>query len=266
MRGKVSIMRLKLRIIAFCLAVVFLAFLARAIEPNGASITVESSERMPSGDAGNHSAIAGNITEITIYSGATVSRSWQGYYGNVTGGLRLADASGDVIYNWSLVSSEGEVYASVNSTISWANIQCFNFTAMGNYSSEAGSGGTTNLYGTNVSILESQYGISSDDLDGVNSTFRNFNHDSFYTANQQFSADECHSVQLFTNNSVGEDGIFEEILLYEPVTSSVVFTSIIETNAVAFNGHSADFQMMVLDDGHGIDTATTAYYFFTELE
>lgn len=259
-------MRLKHSLFICGAILVFLSWSVLAIEPNGATVSVGLSESMPSGAAGNTSAMAGNITEIVIYSGATVSRSWQGYYGNVTGGLRLADAAGEVLYNWSLVSSEGEVYASTNFSITWPNIQCFNFTATNNYSSESGNGGTTNLYGTNVTTLESQYGIGLGDLDGVSTTFGGFNHNGFYTANKQFSVDECRSVHLFTNNSISEDGRFEEILLYEPTTASVIFTSIIENSAGSFNGKKVDFEMIVLEDGHGANVDTTAYYFFTELE
>lgn len=237
-----------------------------AASPSGATISPGPSTTTPSGDAGNISAVAGNITYVSIFSASSVTQSWQGYYGNVSGGLRLADASSNIFYNWSLSTPSGEVYASVNSSISWSNIQCFNFTAMGNYSDESGNGGTTSNFGTNISQIEDAYNISSTDLDSVNSTFYSFNHDPFYTASREFSADECRSVQLFNNNSLSEDGKFEEVLLYEPVTASVVFTSILEEASLGFDNNLVDFEMLVLDDGHGANTDATLYYFFVELE
>lgn len=234
--------------------------------PSGASITAGSSSTTPSGEASNHSAIAGNITELTIFSGSGGSQSWQGYYGNVSGGLTLGDASSNIMYNWSVATPSGEVYASTNSSITWANLQCFNFSASGTYTDESGNGGTTNLYGTNQTILEDEFGISSTDIDGINETFASNNHDLFYSSNMEFSADECRSLQLFSNESQSVDGKFEEVIMYEPSTRSVIFTSILEEAEKGFNNKDVDFQMLVPEDGHGADTDVTLYYFFIEIE
>jgi len=250
-------------------SVIFLTILALHLisaTPNGASVSAGSSERVQSDAASNHSAIAGNITELSIFAGDGASQTWQGYYGNVTGGLSLGDSSNNIMYNWSLVTPNGEVYASKNSSITWINIQCFNFSATGTYTDESGNGGETNQNGTNVSILESEYSISSTDIDGINETFSSKNHDLFYSSNLEFSANECQSLQLFTNESTNEDGSFEELILYEPATRSVVFTSILEDYKKGFNNKFVDFQMIVPEDGHGTDTEITTYYFFIEIE
>lgn len=259
-------MRTILSLFVFLVTLLLCMAFLYAVEPDGASIIVGSSSRPLSGNASNHSAFAGNITLLTISTGSGATQSWQGYFGSVSGGLKLADATDSVLYNWSVVNPEGEVYASTNSTILWPHIQCFNLTANGTYNDESGNGGTTNLYGTNVTQLESTFNVDSSDLDSVNYTFSSFNHDSFFSASQEFAADECPSAQLFTNNSQSEDGLFEEVLLYEPVTASVVYTSILEESANGFNGSAIDFEMMVLEDGHGADTATTTYFFFVEIE
>jgi hypothetical protein len=251
---------------AMILGLLFFSGWALAVTPSGATVQTTFSEGMSSSQAGNASAYAGNLTQLVIYSGRSTPQSWQGFYGNVTGSLRLADGSGNALYNWSLETPGGEVYASTNATISWANIQCFNFTAMGNYTPENGTGGNTSLYGINVTQLEDLYNIAHDDLDSVNLTFQNFNHDTFYTAGNEFLSNECRSLQMFTNNSVAEEGVFEEILLYEPESTSVVFTSLLETARKGFNGELVDFEMLVLDDGHGTNLEVTPYYLFLELE
>jgi len=234
--------------------------------PSGASISPGASSQTPSGQASNHSAIAGNITEMTIFSGSGGSQSWQGYYGNVSGGLSLGDSSSNVMYNWSLATPNGEVYASTNSSITWSNLQCFNFSASGTYTDESGNGGTTNQNGTNASILEAEYNIGPTDIDGINETFATNNHDLFYSSNMEFSTDECRSFQLFNNESTPEDGRFEEIIMYEPASKSVIFTSILEESRAGFNNKEVDFQMLVPEDGHGADTQTTMYFFFIEIE
>ncbi len=265
-------MKTKNKNLAVALAFIFLMIILKmnfltAVEPSGATISGSSPQTAPSGTAGNISAFAGNITGITLFSEEGTTQSWQGFYGNVTGGLRLANADDQVIYNWSLVSPNGEVYASTNSTINWPNIQCFNFTAVGNYSNESGQGGTTNLYGKNSSRLELEFSINESDLDGVNETFAAKNHDQFFTSSKQFSSNECHSIQLFTNSSNPQDGVYEEILLYEPTTTSIVFTAILESNStLGFDDTANDFEMIVLENGHGSNVATTTYFFFMEIQ
>jgi hypothetical protein len=59
-----------------------------AVEPFGANYTiVKPSERAPMDTAANHTALAGNVTEIDI-SGFSVTQTWQGYYGNVSGTIQ----------------------------------------------------------------------------------------------------------------------------------------------------------------------------------
>ena len=56
------------------------------------------------------------------------------------------------------------------------------------------------------------------------------------------------------------------MIMYEPDSRSVIFTSILEDSKEAFNGNLVDFQMIVPEDGHGTDTDVTPYYFFIEIE
>jgi hypothetical protein len=176
------------------------------------------------------------------------------------------------MYNWSVLSPQGEVYASTNATISWKDIQCFNYTATGAYTGEANNGGTTNLYGLNLSALEARFNFVdantfNNSVDGVNETFLNSNsHGLFYTASNQFSVGECKSAFIYDNSGKSVSGNFEEILLYEPTTSSLIFTTILENNLAGFDSRTHDFEMLVLDDAHGTNTAPTTYYFFVELE
>jgi len=240
-----------------------------SITPTGGNITEERTETAPSDAAGSAQAQAGNVTELNIY-GYSTTQSWQGYFGNVSGTIQLADSSDNVLYNWSLADPAGEVYSSTNSSISWSNIQCFNFTANQSYGDESGNGGTTNLGGLNLTGLENNFNINSSDVDGVDETFTLLGagtHDLFYTANQEFSEGECRSTRVFGDTGTGVNDEFEEALLYEPTTGSVIFASLLEPASVlGFDNADYDFEMLVLEDGHGADTSTTPYYFFVELE
>lgn len=238
-----------------------------AISPNGANFTIVRSSSAPNDSATSNNAMAGNITELNVFAYATTT-AWQGYVGNVSGAIRLADSNGAVLYNWTLTNPSGEVYASTNVTIQWSNIQCFNFTALGNFSVGGEVYGNTSIYGYNVTQLESRFNINVTSVDGVNETFsKTISHGQFYTANQLFTAGECLSANIFDNAGKSTSGNFEEVLLYEPTTTSVVFASILEESLSGYDSKPRDFEMLVLEDGHGAQaTTTTPYYFFVELE
>jgi hypothetical protein len=240
------------------LLIVFLSVTVLAVEPFGADVTNLTSSRMNASAADNTSALAGNITELEI-TGISITQSWQGYFGNVSGTIQLADSSDNVMYNWSLASPEGEIYASTNDSITWGTIKCLE-TELGTY----------------FENLEAMFGIASDDVDGVNETFSvagthengfGLTHDLFYTNNIDFTEGECASTHIFASNQNATDSTFQEVLLYEPTTLSVVFASILdEESPLGFDGRAHDFEMLVLENGHLIDTSTTTYYFWVELE
>jgi len=215
-----------------------------------------------SGTPDSHDAIAGNVTELGI-SGLTSTQSWQGYSGNITGVIQLADSASHVMYNWSQLNPNGEIYASKNATIAWSYIQCFNYTANGTYCDEdINMAGGTSICGMNLTQLEAAYNISTGDSDSVNNTFALNNHAAFYTNNLEFTSGECKNMKVFNSTGVGD---FDEALMYEPTGRSVVFTSILKSNANGFDGKTHDFEMLVLEDGHYADVATTKYYFYMEI-
>ncbi len=257
-------------LLVLCLvtAMLFSVTNVMAVVPYGATITEEKSETAPADSPGSDEAIAGNVTELTIF-GYSTTQSWQGYFGNVSGTIQLADANDNVMYNWSLASPEGEVYAA-NQSVTWTHIQCFNFTADGTFADDSAQAGATSLYGMNLSQLESLFDIAPDDVDGVDETFSLIGpgtHDLFYTNNLEFSEGECRNTRIYSDAGKGENDKFEEVLLYDPDNKIVVFTSILDEEDVAgFDDAYHDFEMLVLENGHGTDTQTTTYYFYVELE
>jgi hypothetical protein len=243
-----------------------------ALTPSGATVTRGNSSSAVADAAGSDNALAGNVTSLDLWA-RTTTQSWQGYFGNVSGTIQLADGSGNVMYNWTQASPRGEVYSSTNQTIFWTNVQCFNFSATGAYTNEAGNGGQTNKFGTNLSELQARFGISNNasnyDPDSVNNTFSLLGagtHNLFYTANKQFSEGQCQNTRIFDSTGTGVNDRFEEVLQYEPVSASVIFTSILNQDLSGFDSKTHDFEMLVPENGHGTDVATTPYYFFVELQ
>ncbi len=264
--------------------VLLLAATASAEVFGADTITLEGSSRASDGTPVNNSALAGNVTGLLI-DGSTITRSWQGYFGNVTGTIILADSSNNMMYNWSIASPRGQIYSSVNdSGIQWSYLQCFNFTSSGEYSDDTANAGGTSLYGMNLTQLHSLYNIDSSGFDGsirssrdddaVDHTFTYFDdgtgvdgkgHRLFYSTSLDFTEGECRTARIFGPHGTQAEDEFEEVLMYEPASGSVVFTSLLNEDLDGFDQNTHDFQMLVLEDGHGTDTDTTPYFFYVEL-
>jgi hypothetical protein len=261
-------------IITMLCALILTVSVVSALVPTGGSLTEIGSERAQADTAQSDSAFAGNMTEMNIV-GYSTTQTWQGYFGNVTGTIQLADSNDDVLYNWTLANPQGEVYASVQGSVDWTALMCFNFTADNTRASDSLNIGNTSMYGMNLVALEAAYGITSDDVDGVDETFSltgtheyggGFDHTMFYSNSLQFTAGECLSTHLRGNNGAFNDSNFEEILLYDYVNEDPIFVSLIDDSVSGFDGAARDFEMLVLEDGHGTDISTTDYYFYVELE
>jgi len=205
-------------------------------------------------------AIAGNITALVI-SGLGQTQAWQGYYGNVTATITLDDANNYTFYNWSETEPQGEIYATLNSSIVWDNVQCFNMTAQGGYAS------------ANETTMEDYFNIDYDDADGVSETYTLTNHDPFQIGSRTITG--CPTTYIFENDTQ-QTANFTNILLYDN-TSAInqtgwIYATILEdrtagssTDIICYNGQQCDFQILVNEDGHGTDVATTTYYFWVEL-
>jgi hypothetical protein len=257
-------------VLASALMVALISFSVFSVSPSGANVTQSSSSHASEDTPKSMEAYAGNVSEINVF-GYSSTQAWQGYFGNVSGVIQLADSTNRAMYNWTVASPQGEIYASTNDTVYWQYLQCFNFTATGTMSilNDKSRPGQTSLNGTNLTALETRYGINSGDVDGINETFVYTGaqgHRQFYTNNIQFSQGVCMNTRLYTNAGSGEQGKFEEVLLFEPESSSVIFTSLLEQDRAGFDNAVHDFQMLVPENGHGSDTTTTRYYFYVELE
>jgi len=216
-------------------------FVLAAGVPNGATITPQSNKTAGTGTAGEHAAIAGNLTELVV-TGFTSTQSWQGYYGNVSGTIQLADGSSNVFYNWSQANAEGEILASNTSSVQWSTISCFDMA-------------------TRKDSVEGTYNIGATDVDGLNETFSGNTHPAFTVAAASFGLDTCNATKVFGPNAAAT---FTEVLLDDGL-NNIVFASLLADDTVGFDNAPHDFEMLVLEDGHGTDVVAVTYYFFVEL-
>jgi hypothetical protein len=201
-------------------------------------------------------AIAGNVTALVITSiGQT--KDWQGYYGNISGSITLDDANNFTFYNWTSAEPRGQVYATLNDSIAWSGVECFNYT------------NDSRAY---WQTMESFYGIPTDGVDGINETFNQTDHPAFQVGSRTMTG--CPTTYVFQEDSYQQEN-FVNVLLFDPTINETgwIYTTVVENKTIGpsqsdllcYNGEPCDFQLLVNEDGHGTDTATTTYYFWVEL-
>ncbi|MBS3119935.1 hypothetical protein J4475_03875 [Candidatus Woesearchaeota archaeon] len=242
---------IKLDFVTVLVVMIMLAIFAGATPINPDSLSVGSSTRRANPSAASVEAQAGNVTALTI-NGTSVTMFWQGYYGNISGSVVLANSGGNNLYEWELASPTGEIYATRNSSINWSNIACANQSQIFDEDSFLGANSTSNA-------------------DSVNRTFYRTDHPSFYTGLLNFTSGACKSASI---NGTGTGSNFHEVLLAEFNETSggakFIYTSVIDADTTGFDDTQHDFQMIVGEPGSGSELypsgGTTTYYFYVELQ
>lgn len=197
-------------------------------------------------------ALAGNVTEFNTDT-STITQTWQGYFGNITGTIVLGDANNNTLYDWALANPQGEIYAVRSSGVpAWSSVVC----------ADAAELATEDL---NVSV------DAVNDEDAVNRTFLyDFVHPTFWVGSVEVAADDCAGVGLYDETGVSSTN-FREVLLSDGTADLIYMAWVAHTfnplaESTGFDDRTHDFQMIVAEDGHGTDTAPTPYYFYLELE
>jgi len=230
--------------IFLCVLIVASSIVAAA--PTGPTTTTNlGSSRYSTAGAANVSAVAGNVTEINFIAN-TITSTWQGYYGNITGKIRLGNSNNQSLYDWNLTSPSGQVYATRISTVpTWASIRCANQAEV--YSEET-------VLGVNQTT----------DQDSVNRTFLNTtSFTSFYVGSVNINTTQnCRAVQLY-NSSGASSSNFGEVLLSD--ASNMIYAGLISNPALGFDNRSHQFEMIVGENGQNGDSTVTPYYFYLEL-
>ncbi len=258
--------------------------------PEGPTLSTINTTRRNLTGSRIRTAVAGNVTQITL-SGASITQTWQGYYGNVTGRIRLDNAANEAMYSWTLPYPSGEIFASQVQVINWTsdNLRCWELDSTNNYDADI------TLYEYETGSVAPSFpglGLGVTDVDGVDETFTNHTpgstnatgHTSFYVGNRYFNGSmtggpvACPRTWLYNSSGTGgfwgthyEDTAFEEVLIYGNLhgtaASLPIYTSIIrQYGAAGFDGKTWNFEMIVAENGHNGNTATTNYYFYVELE
>jgi hypothetical protein len=220
--------------------------------PSGPTITysgASTSNRSAPSIESNSSIVGGTIATLQL-SSREQNDNWKAYVGNVSGTFVLEDSANYSIYEWSLSTPSGEVYATrTSSSITWSTIMCANVTHVSQEEIEMGHTGTFTP------------------TDSINQTFDdNVNdHWGFYAGPTQIVVNSCtYSINPWVNDSAQSSDLFDEILLYDG--SNLVYTSKIEYNLVGYRNDSTqyDFQMLVAENATA-GASRIDYYFYVEL-
>ncbi|MBI4438380.1 hypothetical protein HY640_00440 [Candidatus Woesearchaeota archaeon] len=244
-------------------SVLFLIVLAAVVysEPFGATITyiANTTKGATNGSIANYTGggtSSGGYIFYTNISGTQQNLRWKGFVGNVSGKLTLDDASGNTLYDWSIVGSPtGEVYATrTGGTVNWSAIKCAYPNA---------------TYSENFRLNHTS------PTDNITATFSASTNKQFNVGTVTISANTCNTTNLYVNDTINGLDTFEEVLLYDGPSllltnetynmSNVIYTALIEQDVSSFDAKTYDFQMILPEVGLSTWTSSTAYYFFIEL-
>ncbi|MCK4670722.1 MAG: hypothetical protein KAT43_05975 [Nanoarchaeota archaeon] len=192
------------------------------------------------GTGGTTNATGGYIANRDLLV-QSQTNAWQGYYGQITGNLSLADASGDVMYAWTSVTIEGEVFASRSNSVVWTSIAAYNGT------------------GVNMSNCTVEETITGTGSDRVNKTFTAGTGPRASTniANQVIAVNSACATETYVSGAQVSD-VWEEYILTDG--TNYVWASEINDSGTAFDGNTEDFQLIV-----PANTTTLTYYLYVEL-
>lgn len=209
--------------------------------PTGAGISSNSTDTGPTSST---TGITNNRSTIStlILNASQQDQHWKAYIGNVSGSLSLEDSSRSAIYDWSLTTTTGEVFASNTSNLQFTTVACADAST--------------------ISSMETKMNMTASDVDSLSSTFNSTDHTPTVVSGTSLSG--CDMTSLYVNSaSQGQNNAadFQEFLMKEG-TSNLVFVSILNDNTVGYNGAQYDFQMIVPES----DTqSASTYYFWLEL-
>lgn len=187
---------------------------------------------------GSVSAQGGNITSLTI--DATVqTKKWQGFYGNISGTITLANSTGNAyMYNWSVSPGTGVVILTQDGAFPWDK-----------------------LTNGSDSTVDTAWGFTGDDK--AEDTFADVAACSPVTVNGNSIGNNDNEVYLWDNTG---NGYFCEYLGEDSggtgAKEDFAFIAKIYNDATCFNGDTCDFELIVPVEPTG--TSSETYYVYVE--
>ena len=244
--------------------------------PVGPTITVlgnstKSADAATKVNSTNGTQSPGGYIFVLYIDSRQQNTRWKAYVGNVTGTLALDDSSENTLFQWSLTSVAGEVYATrASGDINWSGINC-TWIADGRTNAEDGFENSNRSPEHDENVALSHENIN----DNITATFVNTNHSSIRVGDIVIGKDECFTVQTWQNGgeqsfSDSDNANFTQVLLYDgafnKLDGNIVYATEMEQDETGYRDDSTyDFQMIVPEDASLGFSGSTAYYFYVEL-
>ena len=249
-------------LIVFTLAVLFCALLIGTVfgaVPSGPTLEwvdneTSTSANVPTAETSSESQ-GGRIIILRL-SARQSNDHYKAYVGNVTGTFVLGDSANYSIYEWTLATVGGQVYATRTAgTITWSSVECANVTHV------------------NEEMTEMQHNRTNTRWDMLNETFDDDANDhwGFTAGDASIAADSCDfSINTWVNDSAqSSTDWFDEVLLYDG-SQNLIYATRIEDDVSSYRNDSTttdmtyDFQMLVAENASA-GASQTNYYFYVEL-
>lgn len=187
--------------------------------------------------------VSGGVISNFNLSATVQNPRWKAFVGQVIGQFTLADSDGSSIYDWTLATVTGRVYATRKTTsVTWAGIGCAN---------------VANLESENTALTFSNV---DDNITSTFNTTAGATHDTFNVGSETIAANTCPTLNTKVNSGL-QDNFFEEMVLHDG--SNLVFATILEEDQTGYNGENYDFQMIVPENESS--ASNTIYYLYVEL-
>jgi hypothetical protein len=213
--------------------------------PVGPAILYNSTTNATPRPAASIITAGGTFTTMTLNTTGQTYR-WKAYVGNVSGKLVLADAANTSIFDWTVTSVTGEVYATrSSSSIDWTTITCAGAALIEN----------EDIY-MNMSLVSP---------DAINSTFNNTIHKGFYVGATRVQNNTCRAIATYVNGvaqAPSQSAAFQEVLLADS-SSNLIYTTLVSPYTIGYNNQRYDFQMILAENEY--QASPTTYYLYVEL-
>jgi hypothetical protein len=220
-------------------------FSSVAALPVGPTIIYNSTTNATVRPAAAITTAGGTFTTLVLNTTAQTYR-WKAYVGNVSGKLTLADATNKSIFDWSVTSVTGEVYATRSSTaIDWATIGCADSAL--------------------IDAEDVYMNMSMASPDTINRTFNNTVHKTFFVGTSRIQNSTCRAIATYVNGvpqTPTENAVFQEILLKD-ASSNLIYTTLVNSSTIGYNNQRYDFQMILAENEY--HATPTNYYLYVEL-
>ncbi|MFH1211687.1 MAG: hypothetical protein V1659_02040 [Candidatus Woesearchaeota archaeon] len=212
-------------LVVFTAVILALAYAVSAA-PYGANVTAGVQERRADSSADTVVTEGGNITEVNV-SGNQITSKWAGFFGVISGGIELADASNNKFYEWTVSDvTNAVVFASEDTVSDWGSVA---------------AGDTANMPANVKTAAADNYTNTFNETGAFNSSTLNVG-----------------SVPYAKTWQSGTQGTLKTYYLLDG--SDIICAGLADDGATGFNGDTVDYQILI--PGMGVKST---WYFYMEL-